>query len=59
VLSDGRPAALWRARKQGRRLDVAVDALGPVPRAALQAELERLAPHRGCAAVAIESGSFA
>jgi len=53
VLSDGRPAALWRGRKQGRRLDAAVAPLGPVPRAAVQAELERLAPHRGCASVAV------
>jgi hypothetical protein len=54
VLSDGRPAAVWRARKQGRRLTVAVEAFAPMPREALRAEAERLAPHRGCATVVVE-----
>ncbi|MCW3016482.1 MAG: hypothetical protein JWO02_3574 [Solirubrobacterales bacterium] len=50
VLSDGRLVALWRGRKQGKRLQVAVDALdGGVPRDAIRAEAERLAAHRGCA----------
>jgi hypothetical protein len=48
VLVDGSPAALWRARKQGKRLEVTVDAFGTVPKRALEAEAERLAPHRGC-----------
>jgi hypothetical protein len=52
VLADGRPVALWRARRQGTRLSVTVDAFAPVPRA-VQAEAERLAPHRGCASVAV------
>ncbi len=51
VLADGEPVALWRGRKQGKRLDVTVDAFGKVPKRALQAEAERLAPHRGCTAV--------
>jgi hypothetical protein len=51
VLVDGRPAALWRARKQGKRLEVTVE--GKAPRRELQAEAERLAPHRGCSAVEI------
>jgi len=49
VLVDGRAAATWRSRKQGKRLEVTVE--GKVPRRALQAEAERLAPHRGCTAV--------
>jgi hypothetical protein len=53
VLSDGVPAALWRARKQGRRLDVTVEAFGRVVRAAVRAEAERLAPHRGCSSAAV------
>jgi hypothetical protein len=59
ALSDGAPAALWRARKQGRRLAVAVDAFGPLRRAAVEAEAERLAPHRGCSSVAVEWASSA
>ncbi len=53
VLSDGIPAGLWRARKQGRRLAVELEAFGAVDRAALRDELERLAPHRGCATVEV------
>lgn len=56
VLVDGSPAALWRARKQGKRLDVAVEAFAKVPQRALQAEAERLAPHRGCTGVEVHSG---
>jgi Winged helix DNA-binding domain len=59
VLSGGRPAALWRARKQGRRLAVTVEAFGAVSREAVAAEAERLAPHRGCTSVALEWGAFA
>jgi hypothetical protein len=53
VLVDGRAAALWRARKQGKRLEVTVE--GKAPRRALRAEAERLAPHRGCTAVEISA----
>ena len=56
VVSDGRPAAIWRGRKQGRRLAVAVDAFAPIPRDALQHEAERLAPHRGCTTVDVAWG---
>jgi hypothetical protein len=59
VLAGGVPAALWRARKQGRRLAVAVDAFGALSRRAVEAEAERLAPHRGCSSVAVEWGSSA
>ncbi len=51
VLVDGQATALWRARKQGKRLEVTVE--GKAPRKALQAEAERLAPHRGCTTVEI------
>lgn len=54
VLADGRAAALWRARRQGRRLTVTVEPFGgPVPRAELEAEARRLAPHRGCTSAAV------
>jgi hypothetical protein len=49
VLVDGEARALWRARKQGKRLELTVE--GDVPRRALRAEAERLAPHRGCTSV--------
>jgi hypothetical protein len=51
VLVDGRPAATWRSRKQGKRLEITVE--GKVPRRKLQAEAERLAPHRGCTSVSV------
>ena len=51
VLVDGKPTALWRARKQGKRLEVTVE--GNAPREAVEAEAERLAPHRGCATVSV------
>jgi hypothetical protein len=54
VLADGDPAGLWRARKKGRTLEVTVAAAGPLPRADVQAEAERLAPHRGATAVALQ-----
>ena len=55
VLADGELAGLWRARKKGRRLEVEVEALGPLDRGAVQAEAERLAPLRGCTSVAVGS----
>ncbi len=57
VIVNGSPAALWRARKQGKRLEVTVDAFGKVPQRALQRQAERLAPHRGCNAVRVLSAS--
>jgi hypothetical protein len=51
VLVDGEVSALWRARKQGKRLEVTVE--GKAPRRALRSEAERLAPHRGCTAVEV------
>jgi hypothetical protein len=56
VLAGGRPVALWRPRKQGTRLQIEVDAFGKVPRKALAAEAERLAPYRGCDSVSIAYG---
>jgi hypothetical protein len=55
VLVDGVPAALWRARKQGKRLEVTVDTFGAVPSRALEAETWRLAQHRGCTSVQVHS----
>jgi hypothetical protein len=49
VLVDGEARALWRARKQGKRLELTVE--DDVPQRALRAEAERLAPHRGCTSV--------
>ncbi len=56
--STARPIALWRGRKSGRTLQVAVEPLAerPLPRRALGAierEATRLAPHRGCAVAAL------
>jgi hypothetical protein len=57
VLAAGDAVAVWRARKDGRRLAIAVDAFAPVPRGELEAAAERLAPHRGCDAVTIDWAS--
>jgi hypothetical protein len=54
VLADGEPVALWRGRKQGRRLTIAVEPLGPIPREAMEREAARLAPHRGATTVTVE-----
>jgi len=51
VLDDGEAVALWRPRKQGKRLDVTVEALAEVNREAVEHAVERLAPHRGCETV--------
>jgi hypothetical protein len=47
VLSDGRLAGLWRAKAKGRRTELTVDALGPLPRAELEREAQRVAALRG------------
>jgi hypothetical protein len=48
VLSDGRVAGLWRARKAGTRLEVTVEKLARLGSAGVEQEAERLAPLRGC-----------
>jgi hypothetical protein len=47
VLKDGRLVALWRPSAKGRRLEVTVETLGRVARAALEAEVQRVADVRG------------
>jgi hypothetical protein len=56
VIADGAPAALWRARKQGKALAIAMEPLDGVPAidpAALRAAAQRLAPHRGATSVTV------
>jgi hypothetical protein len=57
VMAGGSPVALWRARKQGKRLEVTVDAFGELPEHALVEQAERLAPHRGCTSVEVRTTS--
>lgn len=47
VTDDGEVVALWRARKQGKVLEVSVEGSG----VDVTAPAERLAPHRGCTSV--------
>jgi hypothetical protein len=47
VLRGAEVAGIWRPRVRGRRLALAVEEWLPVERAALEAEGERLAAHRG------------
>jgi hypothetical protein len=54
ALVDGRPAATWRARRQGRRLAIELEPLGRLGRAARAAiaeEAESVAAHRGATGV--------
>jgi len=56
VLASGEIVGLWRPRKTGRRLVVAVEAftpLSPPVRAAIEAEAALLAPLRNCTAAAV------
>ena len=53
MLVDGEAVALWRARKQGKTLEVTLE--GDVDAEAVKAEAERLAPHRGCVTVSVHS----
>jgi hypothetical protein len=55
VLADGEAVALWRGRKRGKTLDVTLEPLRAVDEDAVRREAERLAPHRGCAAVHVHS----
>lgn len=62
LLLEGRPAALWRPRKQGRRLRVLLEPLNPLNAAALreiEEEATRLAPFRGCTAATVEGHGLA
>jgi hypothetical protein len=51
ILDGGEPVALWKARKQGKRLEVTLTG-DDVPREAF----DRLAAHRGCTSVILISG---
>jgi hypothetical protein len=53
VLVDGEVRGLWKARKKGKTLEV--ELTGDVDAAAVRAEAERLAPHRGCVSVSMQS----
>jgi hypothetical protein len=53
VLADGGIAALWRARKQGSTLAVTAEQLEPLDQAAVRAQADRLAPHRGCTSASV------
>ena len=55
VLHDGRLAGLWRSKAKGRRLEVTVEALGPLPYDDLETEARRVAALRG-AEEAVVSG---
>ncbi len=57
VLVDGRPVALWRPRKAGRRLKLRIEAFAAISegvRPAMEAEAASLAPFKGCTAVEMD-----
>jgi hypothetical protein len=53
VLSDGRLNGLWRLKVNGRKAQLTVEPLAPVPRDDLEAEAQRVATLRGAAEVAL------
>jgi len=53
VLAGGRLAGLWRVRAKGRRAELTVEPLGPLPREELEAEAQRLAVLKGAAAATV------
>lgn len=56
VLVDGQVVGTWRARKAGRRTNVAVQAWGPLPRTGVAEQAERLAAFRGTGLGTFEIG---
>jgi len=56
LLSGTEPVGLWRARKRGTRLAVAIERLGPISRAPVEQKLEPLALLRHCSTVEIDWG---
>jgi hypothetical protein len=52
VLHDGRLRGLWRVKAKGKRAEVTVEALGRLPRKAVEEEAERVAELRGAAGLA-------
>lgn len=51
VLRDGSLAGLWRVKAKGKGAEIAVEKLGRLPRADLEAEAQRVAELRGAAEV--------
>jgi DNA glycosylase AlkZ-like len=49
VLHDGRLAGIWRAKAKGRKVEITVEPLEPLPRAELDDEAQRVAALRGAA----------
>jgi hypothetical protein len=53
VLKEGRLSGLWRVKAKGRNAEVTVEKLGPLRRADLEEEAQRLAAPRGATEAAI------
>ena len=53
VLKDGRLVGLWRAKAKGRKVELEVEKLGRVSKAALEDEAQRIAALRGAAEAAL------
>lgn len=49
VLRDGRLVGIWRVKAKGRKAEIAVERLGPLPRADLGREAQHVAELRGAA----------
>ncbi|MDQ4129743.1 MAG: winged helix DNA-binding domain-containing protein, partial [Actinomycetota bacterium] len=53
VLRDGRLTGLWRVKAKGRNAELTVEKLGPLPRAELEEQAQRVAELRGSAEAAL------
>ena len=53
VLRDGRLIGLWRVKAKGRKVELAVEALGRLARRDLEEEAQRVAELRGAAEAAV------
>ncbi|MDT0444683.1 winged helix DNA-binding domain-containing protein [Streptomyces johnsoniae] len=60
VLAGGRITGIWRPRKRGRKLTIAITTFGSLPvrdKKALRNEAEQIAPLRGASSVDVEFGT--
>jgi Winged helix DNA-binding domain len=53
VLHDGRLVGMWRVKAKGRKAELTVEKVGPLPRRELEDEGHRVATLRGAADVAL------
>ena len=61
VLAAGKIAGIWRPRKSGRKLTIAIKTFGPLPdrdTTSLRHEAEQVTPLRGASSVHVEFDTY-